>query len=372
MPRKVAISYLKTMKTGLLYYLVWTIPSSFSLLASTLMLLNILLSPSLRSHQYQQMCLILAASDIIQCLSGMMGPKSSAEFSMCIVREYMLIVSSLIEAFATVVICCVTWKIFRSLTAVPKRQFYVLVGIVMCVLPLLCILLFAHYRGFDVFCLDHGQSRKSDIAYYTTFILPIFGCVIVDFVFYFMIKRRFREIVSQENSSEAVVEFYRSNMLKTVRRLILFPIIFAVGWLMEIVLITYMLLGDDEIFSEDPVEIVLISLASLSVSLIGVGVAVVYFRQQRVLAPPIRCVFQIIRMMGCSLDWAKSDLRSTKPKASSMPSLPPELADPLVEISYSDDLEEEAEMGVGASSSMFSIDMLSINDALDDSVVLVK
>jgi hypothetical protein len=359
------------MNIGLTYYFIWMVPSSLSLFGSILMIVNVLLVPALRSHQYQQMCLILATSDIIQSLSSMLAPKYSAPYSMCIFQEYLFIVSSLTEAFATVMICCVTWIIVTSLNAVPKRKFYIIFAIVMVVLPVLCLLLFSLYRAYDVFCINPGESRTSDIAYYTTFILPLVGCVAADFAFYFMMTRRFKQIVSG-STDEAVSAFYQSSMLKMVRKVIAFPVVFALGWAMEIVLITYYVLAGEGANSNDLTEIVLSTLASLTVSFTGICVAGLYFRQQRSLAPSVKRILDALRVVLCCCGGGvRVESKSTARGFSSAPHFPGALSDSLMERGREEDSERAS--GVGTTfSSMFSVDIHSLDSEGFDDVVMVK
>lgn len=274
------------------YYILWLVFSSISCAISCLLVLNILLTPRLWGLFFQQLSFALAVFDIIRlkfyllikscsansnCYSTssfFVGNKYSAPFSQCSGQEYQLQIGSLLKAFFTVVICGISMNILRRMKS-PTQMEIVKAALLVLPVPIACVIVLVKCEASKLYCVKDHKVFESDgksvavHAYIWAFLLPIYLCVFLNLLFYYysywmVVERRNKHGTSDEDA-----------LFLIVKKLKVYPLIFAVCWLPRAVAVTVDL-ATGKMFQ------VLWPLSVICIASSGTAVGIQYFRHQQI------------------------------------------------------------------------------------------
>lgn len=228
-------------------YLCWAIPSLVGFVLNSVVLANILYSPSLRNKYYQQWCGLLALCNILGASAWLMGPKYSQNIFpriLCVIQEYMFLLASLWQAVISlficyVALCAVVWRAAPSST-----RLFIILGSSM----FACIILIAgcvYFKTAGLFCSNdvgdlysNGKWTQEFLMYVSLFIVPIMFTVLLEFVLFVITYRRIKLGLATNSKSEAENN-YKTQMLLFTKRMLAYPGIFIFAWSVNIVSIVH-------------------------------------------------------------------------------------------------------------------------------------
>lgn len=261
--------------------------SIVSCIISFILICNILFVTKLRKQFYQILCGYLALADIIQCVSLFIANKQSLSYQLCLLQEYILQGTCLMKAFITVIICSVTWSIIHQMTPLKPLEFMIHI-LFWSLIPILCLFFSIFSRSAHFICSEHSSnsSPHDAISYMITFLLPICLCICIDTIYY--INMKYKLLTSFSSGTTALAnrsiqrplslpanKIYQMKLLRMIRKLKYYPLIFSLGWILEIIsTLIYLVTGH--------VNRLLDIFSAIGISSIGIGVALVYFYHQRV------------------------------------------------------------------------------------------
>jgi hypothetical protein len=257
-------------------YLYFLVPSSISFTMSFFMFINIVFSKKLQNQFFQQLSATIALADMIQCGSWFVGGKWDSPFVICASQEYFLQGGCLFKAFTTILICGISTVVILTLH-VPKINIFHYSSILYFMMPALCIFISVYYKTARLFCGNQSQyesssadSRNAVLSYGLAFLLPIYMCVVVDFLLYIYISHAIRKKYDTSGESEE-----QQLLMSSVKRIKIYPLLFAVGWFPELINYAYAaFIG--------PAPHFMIVISCFSISSVGIGTSFFYFYYQRV------------------------------------------------------------------------------------------
>jgi hypothetical protein len=278
--------------------------SIISCIFSVTMILNILLVNKLRKQFYQLLCAFLALADIIQCISLFLADKQSLSYQLCLIQEYILQGACLMKAFITVIICSITWSIIDRMQPLKSSEFLVQIAF-WTLLPIFCLCLSIYSQSAHFFCSSDSQvSSLNAVSYMATFLLPICFCIFIDTIYYINMRYKLLRLLHITNSSSSphphppllpsptsapsaspvsqrlsspltVHKVYQLKLLRMIRKLKYYPLIFSLGWSLEIIsTILYLITAH--------ADRLLDIFSAVGISSIGIWISVIYFSHQKV------------------------------------------------------------------------------------------
>jgi hypothetical protein len=278
--------------------------SIISCFFSCFMIINILFVSKLRRQFYQLLCGSLALADLIQCLSIFIADNHSSTYQLCTIQEYILQGACLLKAFITVIICSLTWSIIHRMEPLKPCEFIIHISFWM-FLPILCLSISVFSNSAHYICSSSSSSSSASfdaISYMVSFLLPICFCISINTIYY--INMRYQLLIhispavttallhqhhyhSRAAASAAVVtignrpislpanKVYQLKLLRMIRKLKYYPLIFSVGWILEIIsTLIYLITGH--------ANKLLSIFSAVGITSIGIGIAMIYFYHQKV------------------------------------------------------------------------------------------
>jgi hypothetical protein len=293
-----SLQTLMAVSAGENYYprLVLSIISCFF---SFTMIFNILLVHKLRTQFYQLLCAYLALADIIQCSSLFLADKQSLSYQLCLIQEYILQGACLMKAFITVIICSITWSILDRMQPLKSGEFIVQI-VFWTVLPIFCLVLSIYSQSAHFFCSSdsHATSTLNAVSYMVTFLLPICFCICLDTIYYINMRYKLLRLLQNTHTSsssllpqtlpsvttspsqrlsspQTVHKAYQLKLLRMIRKLKYYPLIFSLGWSLEIFsTVHYLITGH--------ADRLLDIFSAVGITSIGIGISLIYFSHQKV------------------------------------------------------------------------------------------
>lgn len=245
------------------------------------MLINILSIPLLRGQLFQQLCGVIAVTDMIQSFSWFIGRKWEESYSTCAMQEYFLQAGALYKAFCTLLICAISTYIVRTLK-LPTTSFLFPFFSISFILPSILLCISIYFKSARIYCGLNDESeyeegnldnRLSVYAFGLAFLIPIYLCSIFDSILFGYLTYK---LVIAKNDKHNSMIFDNSYLMKAVERIKIFPLCFSLGWSLELFIYIY-----SAIYSSPPLYVQL--LASLGISSVGISMALFYFYHQKVL-----------------------------------------------------------------------------------------
>mmetsp|Transcript_34864 Transcript_34864/g.65012 ORF Transcript_34864/g.65012 Transcript_34864/m.65012 type:complete len:386 (-) Transcript_34864:303-1460(-) len=287
-------------------YLAWLIPSSFSFLASCYVIYYIVVkNPKLRTQVFHQLTILLAIADLIQSGNWFIGVKYTAHYHQCAAQEYLLQLGLVLKATICVVISTVAMYVVRTHKN-PQHHIVIKLTALALLVPFGLIICSLYFHSARLYCnteIPHYNdssptTQRSILSYWTTAVY-IYLCCGVNILLLSTIEFKLRLIrstlassaVSSHSNSRTDSTASTSNnksmtslpsqtapsvntkMMRLVSRLRIYPLIFVVMWMPEVVtLLIILTTGTD--------QLTLRHVANACGGLIGLATAASYFHYQ--------------------------------------------------------------------------------------------
>jgi hypothetical protein len=292
-------------------YLAWLIPSIFSFLSSCAIIYYIIFyKPNLKTQLFHQLTILLAVADIIQSGNWFIGVKYSAHYHQCATQEYLLQLGLVLKASISVVISTVAIYVVKTHKN-PRHLVVMRLTTLALMLPCALIAASLYAHSARLYCnveIPHYRdssptTQRSIVAYWVVTIF-IYLCAALNVCLLSSMELQLRALrlslrgssvttpcrpssFSSSSSSSLSSSLSSSSqplpsrtapsinhkMMTLITRLRIYPLIFVVFWVPEVVaLLTILLTGTD--------QLALRHLANCSGGCIGLATAASYFYYQ--------------------------------------------------------------------------------------------
>ena len=297
-----------------LSYLVWLSTSSVSFLLSLGVLLSILLKRGVWGKIFYQLSAAMAIADLVGSSSWFYGEKYDEPYVTCAIEEYMLQGSFLAKGAITVVICYVSMQVINTMR-IPSTCYIMSCLVVALLLAMGILACSISVQTAEIFCNDDFEKFRSfkansrTMGYLMFFALPVYICVIIDFMIYITLLSKVRKLSAHPMYSEDSEE---NRLFIVVRRLLFYPVIFSLVLLPEAAVVILSLVTGR-------INRILLVAAAGAMGISGAMVAMNFFIYQHNLLPDLRQIFlssdggafvAIGRSISSILNWSETNTSS--------------------------------------------------------------
>lgn len=255
-------------------YNVWLITSIISFLFSFLLFLSFLLNSKKWYLMFHQLSFYLAILDIITSFSWFISNKYTTTYNICCLQEYIFQFGIVLKGMTTIVICYLSMIVIYTMK-IPSFIEVCKALIILNFIGFIFVSLSIYFQSADIFCLYHDledASNSSIKGYFYFNIIPLYSCVIIDIALFLHI--RYKIYLTQKSNHLDISLLNQTNkLLKIVRKLLFYPLLFGICLLPEAILLLL------NLFSiHVPVSLFYITAASMG--LMGFLVSINYFLRQ--------------------------------------------------------------------------------------------
>jgi hypothetical protein len=218
-----------------LVYHIWSIASTISFISSLIMLISILKHRVLWGKVFHQLSALLALFDLISTSSWFFGSRDRNNYTICSLQEYMLQGGMIFKGVTSILICYLSHVVVHTLSVPTRKQVYlsflcaVVVGSIIIIIAII-------FRSGRIFCtnLDHPGGL---MIYICTTLAPLFCCAIINLTLYI------RMLLHIQLPDQFATDRQKVLLLDTVRKLRIYPALFSIFLIPEMVAFVLLLFG---------------------------------------------------------------------------------------------------------------------------------
>ena len=214
-----------------------------------------------------------------------MYPKYLSPYSLCMAQEYIFQAAAIFKASIIGVICSVTWSVVTKKKLHNKSEF-LSIAMMWMILPTVSLPLSIAFGTGDLWCTLTIHDNAV-IGYSISFMLPLFACVLLDFVLYFRMRITLSEL--EKERSTTTLNPNKAKLHLVIQKLMYLPLVFGLSWTMELILVMMYLCGAEGLFFE-----VFDVAASVGICSTGLTIAVIYFCYQKEHPPLIKSLYHTL------------------------------------------------------------------------------
>ena len=259
-------------------YQLYLYVSALSGFSSLCMLCFIIyFSKNLKSNLLLQALILYCAFDIMGTISWCLDDKygESTSYEMCCIQEYLFQASNVYKAVITVLISNMALSVAKELKPPKFDAQFIKMTVAAFILTSIVLALSIWLGSANLFC-GTSDNFVNDISYFVVFLTFIYICVAVNIILYRFIRIRAKLIAQylrETNNSSANDGGAEVQILSIVRKLRMYPDVFCLCWLPEVVLVVLYLATGRQM----PV---INYTAGIMINSSGTMVAACYFYQQ--------------------------------------------------------------------------------------------
>lgn len=264
--------------------------TSISFILSCCVLINIFYHKEWWNKTFYQLIFPLALFDLIGS-TAWFGPSFHMPILQCRIREYIYQGAIIYKASITVAFCYVSLKIITTMEPYSKYYaVYIIMIVLLCASLILLTSIFLNTAS--IYCRDDFHESKF-IAMGALEVGTVYFCILLDFFFYALIRRKLRGLRHHILSQPLIQQHHHQQSILTnevklvylVRKLRFYPFLFFICFLPESFSLLYSILtGRSNVF--------LVYVSAIFLPSNGIATSIYYFIQQNML-PDVRSIYNI-------------------------------------------------------------------------------